>query len=85
MCGIIGITSNKPVATELYESLMNLQHRGQDSTGIATYNGRFHVVRGKGYVREAYTEESFKELILWREACLTKHWALGANPWRGSF
>ncbi len=63
MCGIIGITSNKPVATELYESLMNLQHRGQDSTGIATYNGRFHVVRGKGYVREAYTQESLKELI----------------------
>ena len=63
MCGIIGIISNKPVATELYESLMNLQHRGQDSTGIATYNGRFHVVRGKGYVREAYNQESFKELI----------------------
>lgn len=63
MCGIIGITSQKAVAAELYESLINLQHRGQDSTGIVTYNGRFHVVRGAGYVREAYSQESFEELV----------------------
>ncbi len=63
MCGIIGIASKEPVAAELYEGLINLQHRGQDSTGIATYNGRFHVVRGSGYVREAYTKESLASLL----------------------
>ncbi len=62
MCGIIGITSKTSVATELHTGLINLQHRGQDSTGIATYNGRFHVVRGTGYVREAYSQESLAEL-----------------------
>ena len=63
MCGIIGITSQKPAALELYESLINLQHRGQDSTGIATFNGRFHAVRGMGYVREAYNEKTLHELM----------------------
>lgn len=62
MCGVIGISSRKPVSGELYEGLINLQHRGQDSTGIATFNGRFHVVRGVGYVREAYNQGSFDEL-----------------------
>ncbi|MEK9160624.1 MAG: amidophosphoribosyltransferase [Patescibacteria group bacterium] len=63
MCGVIGISSRKPVSGELYEGLINLQHRGQDSTGIATFNGRFHVVRGVGYVREAYNQASFDELV----------------------
>lgn len=63
MCGIVGISSNKAVAGELYESLINLQHRGQDSTGIVTWNGRFHVVRGAGQVREAYSQRSLQELI----------------------
>ncbi|MDE2079282.1 MAG: amidophosphoribosyltransferase [Patescibacteria group bacterium] len=62
MCGIIGIASDGPVAPELYESLVNLQHRGSDSTGMVTFNGKFSVVRGVGYVREAYTEESLKAL-----------------------
>jgi len=63
MCGVIGISSHKPVAGELYEGLINLQHRGQDATGMATFNGRFHVVRGVGYVREAYNQASFDELL----------------------
>ena len=37
MCGIAGIYSNKPVAAELYDSLIHLQHRGQDAAGIITY------------------------------------------------
>lgn len=63
MCGIVGISSQNPVAAELYEGLINLQHRGADSTGMVTYNGRFHVVRGAGYVREAYKPSDFEELI----------------------
>lgn len=63
MCGIIGIISKEPAAPGLYESLINLQHRGQDSTGIATFNGRFHVVRGMGHVREAYSEEELTSLL----------------------
>ena len=40
MCGIAGIFSDKPVATELYDSIIHLQHRGQDAAGIMTYDDR---------------------------------------------
>jgi amidophosphoribosyltransferase len=36
MCGIVGIVSHEPVNQQVYDSLLLLQHRGQDSTGIAT-------------------------------------------------
>lgn len=35
MCGIIGIYSDKPVARDLFFGLSTLQHRGQESCGIA--------------------------------------------------
>ena len=54
MCGIIGITSQQPVAGELYDGLMHLQHRGQDAAGILTYNGQFHLKKGSGLVRANY-------------------------------
>ena len=37
MCGLAGIYSNKPVAAELYDSLIHLQHRGQDAAGTVSY------------------------------------------------
>ena len=36
MCGIIGIASNKPVASNIINSLKKLEYRGYDSAGIAT-------------------------------------------------
>ena len=39
MCGIVGISAETNVAAEIYDSLLMLQHRGQDSTGIATMDG----------------------------------------------
>ena len=62
MCGILGIISKKPVTSELYEGLINLQHRGQDAAGIVTFNGRFNIARGKGFVREAFDKESLANL-----------------------
>ena len=41
MCGIAGIihkNENKNIRKMLYEILFNLQHRGQDSSGLITYN-----------------------------------------------
>ena len=58
MCGIIGIASRQHVAADLYEGLIQLQHRGQDAAGIATFDGQFHLVQGRGYVREAFNEAS---------------------------
>jgi amidophosphoribosyltransferase len=53
MCAIVGIYSHSPVATALYDSLIHLQHRGQDACGILTCEDRFHATHGLGLVRES--------------------------------
>ena len=64
MCGIVGAVSNEPVAQLIYDSLGLLQHRGQDSTGIATAEGSvFHQVKAKGQVREAYRTRDMRKLL----------------------
>ena len=63
MCGIVGIVSSEPVNQQVYDSLLLLQHRGQDSTGIATAEGRtFHSVKAKGQVREAFRTRDMRSL-----------------------
>ena len=63
MCGIIGIVSSEPANQQVYDSLLLLQHRGQDSTGIATAEGRtFHMVKARGQVREAFRTRDMRSL-----------------------
>ena len=39
MCGIIGMYhKNKDVAGDIYDALIQVQHRGQDAAGIATWD-----------------------------------------------
>lgn len=54
MCGIIGIYSHNQVATELYDGLIHLQHRGTDAAGILTYKDKFHIKKGSGFVRDIF-------------------------------
>lgn len=64
MCGIVGIVSAEPVNQIIYDSLSLLQHRGQDSTGIATAEGSiFHMHKAKGQVREAYRTRDMRSLL----------------------
>lgn len=64
MCGIVGIVSQEPVNQQVYDSLLLLQHRGQDSTGIATADGsQFHMVKARGQVREAYRTRDMRSLL----------------------
>ena len=63
MCGILGIFSNNPVATEMYDGLIHLQHRGQDATGICTYNKKFHLRKGGGYVRDVFSQADIDVLL----------------------
>lgn len=64
MCGIVGIVSAEPVNQQLYDALLLLQHRGQDSTGIATADGvTLHVHKARGQVREAYRTRDMRSLI----------------------
>ena len=52
MCGIIGITSNKPVSSSIINSLKKLEYRGYDSAGIATIlDGGINEVKCEGRVK----------------------------------
>ena len=51
MCGIIGISSNKPVSASIVNSLKKLEYRGYDSAGIARlFNGIVNEVKSEGSV-----------------------------------
>jgi amidophosphoribosyltransferase len=64
MCGIVGIVSANPVNQQVYDALGLLQHRGQDSTGIATADGStIHLQRARGQVREAYRTRDMRSLL----------------------
>ena len=64
MCGIVGIVSTEPVNQLVYDSLLLLQHRGQDSTGIATAEGStFHIHKARGQVREAFRTRDMRSLL----------------------
>ncbi len=62
MCGVIGIVGNTDVFKDLYQGLLAIQHRGQDSAGIITYDGRFHTKKGNGLVQDIFTVENVQRL-----------------------
>jgi amidophosphoribosyltransferase len=64
MCGIVGIVSSQPANQLVYDALLLLQHRGQDSTGISTADGStFYSTKAKGQVREAYRTRDMRGLL----------------------
>ncbi len=63
MCGIVGVVSNVPVNQLLYDSLLLLQHRGQDAAGIATGIGKtFNMYKGAGLVRDVFRTRNMRDL-----------------------
>ena len=57
MCGIIGIVAQSPINHALISSLKSLQHRGQQSAGVATMDGNLmHLKKDLGLVKEVITE-----------------------------
>ena len=62
MCGIIGLFGNADIFRDLYQGLLSVQHRGQDSAGIITYSGRFHTKKGNGLVQDIFTPENIERL-----------------------
>jgi amidophosphoribosyltransferase len=64
MCGFIGIAGlpGNDVAAELYEGLIALQHRGQDAAGILSYNGKFHLRKQNGMVRDIFSAHDMQRL-----------------------
>ncbi|MBN2399539.1 MAG: amidophosphoribosyltransferase [Candidatus Aminicenantes bacterium] len=62
MCGVLGIYSSEPVIGKLYNGLLTLQHRGQDSAGILTFDDHFHLKKGNGLVRDIFDERHIERL-----------------------
>ncbi|NUA28158.1 amidophosphoribosyltransferase [Cupriavidus basilensis] len=63
MCGIVGVVSSTPVNQLIYDSLLLLQHRGQDAAGIATANGStFHMHKANGLVRDVFRTRNMRGL-----------------------
>ncbi|KAG1656531.1 hypothetical protein FOA52_005557 [Chlamydomonas sp. UWO 241] len=59
MCGIVGIFKHEGAANvELYEGLLMLQHRGQDSAGMVTTNWeQFKELKENGLVKDVFAKE----------------------------
>ena len=63
MCGIIGISSNKPVSASIVNSLKKLEYRGYDSAGIATlFNKKINEVKSEGRVDKLEQNFDLKNL-----------------------
>ena len=65
MCGIVGISAESNVAGELYDSMLMLQHRGQDAAGmvVSDNKGRLNSRKSKGYVRDVFRQTHMEKLI----------------------
>ena len=62
-CGVFGIYGHAEAANMTYLGLYALQHRGQESAGIATANdSRLHLSRAMGYVADAFDEDTLANL-----------------------
>ncbi|MDX1669182.1 MAG: amidophosphoribosyltransferase, partial [Limnobacter sp.] len=64
MCGVVGVFGHAPVNQVLYDSLLLLQHRGQDAAGISTANGNaFCMFKGNGLVRDVFRTRNMRQLL----------------------
>ncbi len=63
MCGIVGVVSNAPVNQLIYDSLLLLQHRGQDAAGIVTQQEqKFFMHKAKGMVKDVFRTRNMRAL-----------------------
>ena len=62
-CGVFGIFGHPEASKLTYLGLYALQHRGQESAGIAAYDGsRVRVIRKMGHVADIFDEPTLAEL-----------------------
>ena len=83
MCGVFGIRSEeRDVARIAYFGLFALQHRGQESAGIAvSEEGRVTALREMGLVAHVFDEEQLQALPGELAIGHTRYSTTGANRW----
>ncbi|MFW6366546.1 MAG: amidophosphoribosyltransferase, partial [Spirochaetota bacterium] len=60
MCGIVGFYGppGSKAVYDIISGLLALQHRGQDSVGVVTFNGTFRTKKGLGTVSTVFKDEN---------------------------
>lgn len=62
-CGVCAVVGHPDAANLVYLGLYALQHRGQESAGIATWDGqRVHSHRAMGYVADIFDRQTLDQL-----------------------
>jgi amidophosphoribosyltransferase len=62
-CGVFGIINHEKAAELTYFGLYALQHRGQESAGIVTFDGeQLRTHKGMGLVPQIFTAEALEQL-----------------------
>ena len=62
-CGVVGIYGSKNASQLAYLALYALQHRGEESCGIVTFDGKkVNMQKGMGLVSDVINEENLKKL-----------------------
>lgn len=63
-CAVFGVYNGHSASREVYFGLYALQHRGQESSGIASTDGKkIHAHKSLGLVPQVYDEKDFDHLI----------------------
>ncbi|NPA28119.1 MAG: amidophosphoribosyltransferase [Epsilonproteobacteria bacterium] len=63
MCAVVGVYGSKDASKIAYYALFAMQHRGQESSGIAASNGKtISLIKNRGLVTEVFDEKSFEVL-----------------------
>jgi amidophosphoribosyltransferase len=85
-CGVFGVYApGKDVARLAYFGLYALQHRGQESAGIAScQNGRIMTVRDQGLVNQVFDEQKLRALAGEMVIGHVRYSTTGANSWENS-
>jgi amidophosphoribosyltransferase len=62
-CGLFGVWNHPEAANVAYLGLYSLQHRGQESAGIAATDGQsFHVEKAMGWVADVFSRDRLRRL-----------------------
>ncbi len=85
-CGVFGVWApGEEVAKLTYFGLYALQHRGQESAGIATSNGKKLVVyKDMGLVSQVFSESALESLIGHVAIGHTRYSTTGSSSWRNA-
>ena len=85
-CGVFGVWApGEEVAKLTYFGLYALQHRGQESAGIATSNGKkLTVYKDMGLVSQVFSESALEALVGHVAIGHTRYSTTGSSSWRNA-